>query len=199
MSPNSNAGVVGQGETRRFYGKYRGVVVDNVDDEGLGRIIATAADVLGELPLNPALPALPVTSLESGVYAVPGIGASVWIEFEQGDSRFPIWSGGFWNNAAEVPAMAFLGPTTKMVLQTSLGNILMLDDEEGGISLQIADGSSLRINATGITLLTQTATLEVSDAGIQMICGASVLSVTEEGISINSEIVSVNDGALTVI
>ena len=33
---------------RRYYGKYRGVVVDNIDPLQIGRILAQVPDVLGE-------------------------------------------------------------------------------------------------------------------------------------------------------
>ena len=37
-------------ESKRFYGKYRGTVLINVDPELRGRIIATVPDVLGIVP-----------------------------------------------------------------------------------------------------------------------------------------------------
>ena len=57
---------------------------------------------------------------------VPPIGAGVWIEFEQGDPDYPIWTGGFWGSAAEVPALALAGnpASPSIVLQTRLQNTL---------------------------------------------------------------------------
>jgi hypothetical protein len=179
---------------KRFFGKYRGTVIDNVDPELRGRIKAQVPDVYGELPGPWALPAMPVTSLEGGVFAVPGIGASVWIEFEQGRAAFPVWTGGFWPNPGEVPATSALGADTKIVLQTSLGNFLVLDDETEGVTLQTSVGHSIMLNAEGITIKTSTGNLlSVSDAGITM--------TTAEGgsISIAGEVVMINDGALMVI
>jgi uncharacterized protein involved in type VI secretion and phage assembly len=179
---------------QRFYGKYRGMVLDNVDPDRLGRITAQVADVFGDLPSGWALPSLPATSLESGMFAVPGIGSSVWIEFEQGDPEFPIWSGGFWLDPATVPTMSALGPPTQMVFQTTLGNLLVLDDEEGGITLQTGVGHSIRINAAGITLMSASgAMLMLSAEGLVELSNGGGASVTME-----ENMVAVNGGALMV-
>ncbi len=84
----------------RFYGKYRGTVVQNVDPEQRGRIQALVPDVSGLLPSNWAMPCVPFAGKQSGVYVVPQIGAGVWIEFEQGDPDYPIWVGCFWGSAS---------------------------------------------------------------------------------------------------
>lgn len=179
---------------KRFYGKYRGLVIDNVDPELRGRILAQVPGIYDFEPSPWALPAMPVSSLESGVFAVPGIGASVWIEFEQGRAAFPIWTGGFWPNTAEVPLASVLGPETKIVLQTSLGNMLLLDDETAGVTLETTLGHSIMLNAEGITLRTSTGTmLAISDAGIIMTTAAG------GSISIVGSVVQINDGALMVI
>ena len=44
---------------RRFYGKYRGVVIDNIDPMQIGRIQAQVPDVLGEFPSSWALSSVP--------------------------------------------------------------------------------------------------------------------------------------------
>lgn len=179
---------------KRYYGKYRGIVVNNVDPELRGRIIVSVPSVYGELPGPWALPAMPVTSLASGVFAVPGIGASVWVEFEQGRAAFPIWTGGFWPNSAEVPAVSALGPETKIVLQTTLGNFLILDDAEQGVTLQTTLGHSIMLNAAGITLKTSTGNmLSVSDAGITLNTAAG------GSVEIIGATVQINSGALMVI
>ena len=48
----------------RYYGKYRGTVLNNVDLEQRGRIIAFVPDVLGLTPSNWALPCVPFAGIE---------------------------------------------------------------------------------------------------------------------------------------
>src|SRR5512141_2928090 len=91
---------------RMYYGKYRGVVLNNIDPMRIGRIMVQVPDVSGLLPSSWAIPCVPVAGIQQGFFTVPAIGSGVWVEFEHGDLDYPIWVGGFWGSAAEVPAIA---------------------------------------------------------------------------------------------
>ena len=84
--------------------------VNNVDPMQIGRIQAIVPDVSGVVPTSWAMPCVPVAGINTGVFTVPPIGSGVWIEFEQGDPDYPIWVGGFWGTAAEVPVLAHAVP-----------------------------------------------------------------------------------------
>ncbi|MEM8674581.1 MAG: phage baseplate assembly protein V [Cyanobacteria bacterium P01_G01_bin.67] len=143
---------------RRFYGKYRGVVVTNVDPEQRGRLLVQVPDVLGLLTSSWALPCLPNAGIQMGTYMIPPIGAGVWVEFEQGDPDYPIWVGCFWGSVAEVPPLALAGnpASPNILLQTSGQNAILLSDlpgPAGGILLKSASGAaSIQITDTGITI-----------------------------------------------
>jgi hypothetical protein len=70
----------------RFYGIYRGVVVDNVDPQQRRRLLIRAPGVSPD-PLGWALPALTATK-EAGL---PALGEPVWVLFEAGDAGLPVW------------------------------------------------------------------------------------------------------------
>ena len=72
----------------KFFGLYRGTVINNKDPLGRMRIVARIPDVLGESPSSWALPCVP-----PGVRLVPAIGTRTWIEFEAGDPDYPVWIG----------------------------------------------------------------------------------------------------------
>lgn len=72
-----------------FYGKYRGLVVENADPMQIGRIVANVPDVLGSTPSSWAMPCVPVAGIQSGVFLVPSVGSQVWIEFEKGNPDYP--------------------------------------------------------------------------------------------------------------
>src|SRR5262245_47966845 len=97
-------------EQERYFGKYRGTVINNVDPEQRGRIQAIVPDVNSVIPGTWAMPCVPVGGIQMGFFTVPPIGSAVWMEFEGGDADYPIWSGCFWGSAAEVPALARLAP-----------------------------------------------------------------------------------------
>jgi len=144
---------------RRYYGKYRGLVIENIDPEQIGRVLVQVPDVLGELPASWAMPCVPAAGIQAGCFIVPPIGSQVWVEFEQGDSNYPIWTGGFWGLVADVPIFATappaIPPGQNIVLQTTGQNMIMVSDAPpspitGGIVLKSVSGAMIVVNETGI-------------------------------------------------
>ncbi|WCM54382.1 phage baseplate assembly protein V [Pseudomonas sp. WJP1] len=141
----------------KFYGKFRGVVQNNIDPMQMARIQVQVPDVLGLGVSSWAMPCLPFAGQQSGMFVVPQIGAGVWVEFEQGNQDYPIWVGGFWGSAAELPALALTGlpVSPSIVLQTGNQNGLTISDlpgPTGGILLKTMTGAMISINEIGITI-----------------------------------------------
>jgi hypothetical protein len=143
----------------RYYGKYRGTVLVNIDPLQIGRVTAQVPDVFGETPSSWCMPCVPVAGSQAGCFLVPPIGSQVWIEFEQGNPDYPIWTGGFWGLVADVPVFAMtppaIPPGQNIVLQTTGQNSVILSDgpttpATGGIVLKDASGAMIVVNATGI-------------------------------------------------
>jgi hypothetical protein len=144
---------------KRYYGKYRGLVIENIDPKQIGRVMLQVPDVLGEVPSSWAMPCVPAAGIQSGIFAVPPIGSQVWVEFEQGDPDYPIWTGGFWGLVADVPIFATappaIPPGQNIVMQTTGQNIIMVSDAPpspvtGGIVLKSVSGAMIVVNETGI-------------------------------------------------
>ncbi|TCP41861.1 phage baseplate assembly protein V [Rhodovulum marinum] len=168
--------------TQQYFGKYRGTVVSNVDPMMMGRITAIVPDVSSVALTSWAMPCFPMAGIQTGSVAIPPPGAGVWIEFERGDPDYPIWTGGFFGSAAEVPALHLMTPPglSALTMQTMAQNGVTVTDlpgPTGGIVIKTPGGASLIVNDTGIY--------------IQNGRGASITLV--------GPTVTVNNGALTVI
>jgi uncharacterized protein involved in type VI secretion and phage assembly len=142
-------------QTNKYYGKYRGTVVNNIDPQQIGRIMVMVPDVSGLTPSSWAMPCVPIAGKQMGTYFVPQVGAGVWVEFEQGDPDYPVWVGGFLGTAAEVPALAIVGvpASPNIVLQTAAQNSVVVSDvpgPTGGIMLKSTSGATIIVNDTGI-------------------------------------------------
>ncbi len=91
-----------------------------------------------------------------GFFAVPKVGAGVWIEFEHGDPDYPIWSGCWWGAASEMPStlLAPPPPSKKVMLKTEGGHTVLIDDTPGtgGISLETSGGQKITLTATAIEI-----------------------------------------------
>jgi uncharacterized protein involved in type VI secretion and phage assembly len=160
-----------------FLGKYRGTVINNVDPMQMGRLMVQVPDVSNVLPSTWAMPCVPFAGIQSGMYAIPAIGSGVWVEFEQGNSDYPIWVGCFWGSAAEIPALALAGPPAvqSIVLQTTGQNTLMISDvpgPTGGILLKSNTGAMIAINALGITITNGAATIALTGPTVTVNEGA---------------------------
>lgn len=170
------------GNAKRYYGKYRGLVIENIDPEQIGRVLVQVPDVLGEIPSSWAMPCVPAAGIQSGCFIVPPIGSQVWVEFEQGDPDYPIWTGGFWGLVADVPVFATappaIPPGQNIVLQTTGQNMLMLSDAPptpatGGIVLKSATGAMIVVNETGIYISNgQGATITLIGPSVDINLGA---------------------------
>lgn len=86
--------------SKKFYGKYRATVTNNVDDDTstgrMGRLKVKCPAVLGEDESNWCTPCVPYAGPSKGVLFMPRVGETVWIEFEGGDPDKPIWVGNWW-------------------------------------------------------------------------------------------------------
>ncbi len=134
----------------QFFGKYRGLVANNIDPMQLGRIQVRVPAVLGDGQLSWATPCVPYAGSGVGLFAIPPIGANVWVEFEGGDPDFPIWSGCFWG-VGEVPALPALAEIK--VFKTD-GVTLTLNDLPGvgGFTLETLTGQKITVTALGIEI-----------------------------------------------
>jgi len=163
----------------QFFGKYRGQVENNVDPQQQGRIQVSVPAVLGEGRLSWAMPCVPYAGNGVGFFAIPPVGANIWVEFEGGDPDYPIWSGCFWGmgEAPVLPALAF----TK-ILKTD-GITLKLDDTPG------VGGFTLEVNPPVVAV------------PIRMVCNVSGVELTHGAASVKltPASVSINNGALEVI
>jgi uncharacterized protein involved in type VI secretion and phage assembly len=158
----------------KYYGKYRGTVRSNLDPLQIGRVVAVVPDISGQTPLSWALPCLPYAGTRSGTYVVPDVGSTVWIEFEQGNLDYPIWTGCFWSSDQEVPATALAAPpgTAQVLIQTPSQNSMLVSDQSGpagGIVLRSAAGAAISISDSGITIDNgQGATIQFSGATVSI-------------------------------
>jgi type VI secretion system (T6SS) baseplate-like injector VgrG len=177
-------------EASRYYGKYRGSVADNEDPLKLGRLLLEVPSLLGDQQLNWALPCFPFGGADQiGTYLIPPVGAAVWVEFEQGDLSYPIWTGTYWPGDTAPPATEVL----KRVVRTPFGHTLEFDDtdgsekltlkhggdgnpsavfdEKGGITITDKKGSQIHLDAEGSQLIVKDAngnTITLSQSGTKV-------------------------------
>ena len=179
----------------RFYGKYRGVVTDNDDPDTLGRLRANVPEVLHDIESPWALPCAPYAGPDQGLFALPPVGAGVWIEFEAGDPSRPIWVGTWWAEG-ELPKNEDGSNAThaRRIFKSESGLLLALDDDAGKISLSDKDaknfltievqGGKVKVRAT-TKVIVEAAQIElVENASHPLVFGDDLLTFLNQMINI---------------
>jgi uncharacterized protein involved in type VI secretion and phage assembly len=151
---------VAERQRTTFYGKYRGIVRDIDDSDGLGRIRAEVPAVLGDTVSQWAMPCLPFAGPKHGMLYLPEVGDGVWIEFEAGSLNSPIWSGCWWGDDQRPEPS---GPQQRLIA-TSAGHQVLIDEEADEISLVHPGGAKLVLGKDSVTL-------SIGDAKIEMASG----------------------------
>ncbi len=195
-----------RGLPNKYYGKYRGKVEDNEDPLFLGRIMARVA-ILPNLSMNWCMPCVPYAGPGVGFYAIPPIGANVWIEFEGGDLNFPIWTGCFWGEG-EVPVVTDEPPNPAVITLKSEFNELVLNDtpEIGGFTVRstppaVDDVLSMTFDAIGITLSAPPASIKmVPEEGITLTFPPVVIAMSEDNIELTAppSVVTITSEAVAI-
>lgn len=144
---------------KKFFGKYRGTVVQNVDPELRGRLLCIVPDVLGPVPstwCEACVPLAGPTGTPMGTYFIPPIGTGVWVEFEQGDPEYPVWVG-CRVATGDAPPLGLAGNPLdpNIAIQSMLQNLVMVSDlppspVSGGIMLKSTLGAMIVVNDSGI-------------------------------------------------
>jgi uncharacterized protein involved in type VI secretion and phage assembly len=174
---------------QRYYGKYRGFVVDNKDPAQLGRLKLRVPSVLGtEVVTGWASACVPFGgAADQGFLFIPEPKAGVWVEFEEGDLEFPIWVGTFWSKpdaGTELPKPngpdgAELSqpqdPPTCKIIKTAKGHTVQLEDADNQESVIV-------YNAPGkLLLVMDTKGIRITDGkrGHMVILDDSGVTVTD--------------------
>lgn len=170
----------------RYFGKYRGTVVDNKDPTQRGRVQVNVPAVLGDLHVW-AMPCVPYAGNDVGLLSLPDEGTGIWVEFEGGDPSFPIWVGCFWADE-QLPQES--QPETKLWKTPSF--LLQISDKEEQLQAKSNKGSQLLVGEM-IQAKSGDSQHTVSTQGIQTESGKGA------SVEVSGSSVKVNNGALEVV
>ncbi len=167
-----------------YFGKYRGVVMDNADETGRGRLLVKVPALLGDLTVW-AMPCVPYAGAKVGFYTLPEAETGVWVEFEGGDLSYPVWTGFFWGDN-EIPDE---NSADIKILKTQKHTI-RLDDAADEIEIANSSSSSVTL-ATDVLTQCMEAKHTVAGEGITSELTAGKLEVTAASVKINKDALEV--------
>ena len=134
---------------KKYYSCYRAYVHSNEDPDNLGRLQLIIPQIHGDKPyMYWAKPVGLFSGKNKSFFAIPSVGDNIWVSFEAGSPRFPLWQYGDWS-IDEVPEGA---TPTNSVYQTASGNRLEFDETDKKIKLKVANKEYyIELNEQGIS------------------------------------------------
>ena len=188
-----------------YIGKFKGIVIDNNDPQKNGALMLQCPQVWGEnVTLQKWVGSCGIWSGKNcGEVAIPQKGENVWIEFEQGNPNFPLWSY-YRPLENELPSEAKQNYTeTYIIAKTPQNCLFSIDDANQEIELRRNDGKGFFITDNAISLVRKNGKISLGQNGqsaqpavlgndnaqrLNEICDALLKVVTQLGVLIGAEI-----------
>jgi len=125
----------------KIYGVVIGVVTNNKDPDGLGRVKVKIPRISGDDESNWARVATLMAGKNRGSFFLPEVDDEVLVVFEHGDINMPYVIGSLWNGVDKPPETNSDGKNNIRVIKSRSGHIIRLDDKDGDEKIEIIDKS----------------------------------------------------------
>jgi len=183
MSPFANT-LSGKGPEARLYGVTVGVVTNNQDPDGLGRVKVKLPWLSDDVESHWARVVTPMAGNDRGLFFLPEVDDEVLVAFEHGSPEFPYVLGALWNGKDKAPESNDDGENNMRTIKSRSGHVVRLDDTDGSEKIEIVDGSGA--NSVVISTADNTITI-TADADITIESGSGKLILSGNGIEIKSQ------------
>lgn len=116
--------------TRRVNGIVTGIVTNNKDEEGLGRIKVKFPWLSEENETDWAKVMTFMAGKERGGFFLPEVGDEVLVAFEHGDINYPYVIGALWNNEDNPPETNSDGKNNIRKIRSRSGHEIVFNDDD---------------------------------------------------------------------
>lgn len=171
----------GAGGENLIYGVVIGIVTNNEDKDGLGRVRVRFPWLSDSDESAWARIATPMAGKDRGAYFLPEVDDEVLVAFEHGDPRFPFVVGALWNGQDTPPETNGDGKNNRRMIRSRSGHTVILDDTDGSeqiaisdkdqknsILIDVANGKIIITADAGITIESPNGTITLSGKGIEL-------------------------------
>jgi uncharacterized protein involved in type VI secretion and phage assembly len=135
---------------RRMHGLAMGVVMNNVDFSGQGRVMVMLPWLPGVTPW--ARVAAVGAGMMAGVWWQPQLGEEVVLGFIHGEISSPVILGSAWSALERPPALLPTDSVQKRIFATPYGHRIELDDVTQTVTISTKLGQTVELSPLGVTL-----------------------------------------------
>lgn len=199
-------------KTGEIHGVVIGIVTNNEDKDGLGRVKVTFPWLPGSHESAWARVGTPMAGNKMGMFFLPEVDSEVLVVFEHGRVDRPIVIGALWNGKDAPPTDNSNGENNLRIIKSRSGHTITLDDTDGAEKITIEDGkqkntivldaanNTLEIKSEGDLTIDVKGKLTLKSGDDLEIQAGGKLALKSDGgqASIKASIVNLNDGKLKV-
>lgn len=168
----------------RFFGVAFGLVTNNKDPDGLGRVRVKLPWMADDAETDWARIVTPMAGGARGLYLLPEVDDEVLVAFEHGNPETPYVLGALWNGKDKPPESNADGKNNMRTLKSRSGHIVRLDDTDKAEKIEILDKSG----KNSIVISTKDNTITISaDADITIKSAKGKLTLSGKGVEITSQ------------
>ena len=213
LHPSTLASTLSEKDERNILsGLVIGIVTDNQDPEGYGRVKVKYPWLAEDQSSDWARVVTPGGGNKRGLEFLPEVNDEVLVGFELGDIQYPYVLGGLWNGRDAIPERVVeAGQVQKRLLRSRTGHTITLDDSDsgGGITIEDKNGNKVvldsasnklsisvkgdaSIEAQGNMTLQATGQLQLKGNGVTIDGGAGNTEVKGLIINLKGQLINLN-------
>lgn len=213
LHPSTLASTLSEKDERSVLaGLVIGIVTDNQDPEGYGRVKVKYPWLAEDQSSDWARVITPGGGNKRGLEFLPEVNDEVLVGFELGDIQYPYVLGGLWNGRDAIPERVVeAGQVQKRLLRSRTGHTITLDDSDsgGGITIEDKNGNKVvldsasnklsisvkgdaSIETQGNMTLQATGQLQLKGNGVTIDGGAGNTEVKGLIINIKGQLINLN-------
>ncbi|MBL0701878.1 MAG: hypothetical protein JJV91_00145 [Desulfosarcina sp.] len=189
--------------TKRINGIVTGIVTNNRDEEGLGRIKVNFPWLSEENETDWAKVMSFMGGKERGGFFLPEVGDEVLVAFEQGDINYPYVIGALWNNEDKPPEINSDGKNNIRKIRSRSGHEIIFNDDDNSkqekIEIHTNGGHKILLDDSAgqekIEIIDKTGSNKMTIDSVQN--SISIESSTQ--IKIKSQVIEIEAGATMTI
>lgn len=209
----------GGSSDRRIAGVVAGIVTNNRDPDGMGRVKVKFPWREESDESHWARVAAPMAGKERGAFFLPEVGDEVLVAFEHGDIHHPYVLGALWNGVDGPPEINADGKNNirkiksrsgheiilcddaekggeKMEIHTAAGHKILLDDTRGGEKIEVVDKTgknAIRIDSVQNSMTIESAmNLKIKGQMVEIEAGGTMTVKAGATLTIQGALVKIN-------
>lgn len=181
-----------------FQGVAIGVVTNNRDPDGLGRVKVALPWLADDAETDWARVAVPMAGAGRGFWFLPEVDDEVLLAFEHGNPEVPYVVGALWNGKDRPPVTNGDGRNDERVIRSRSGHVIRLTDTHGDEAIEIVDRSAkntivistkdnrITITAEADIVLSAGGALRLSGDGVEITSKADVNVQAKSALTVKS-------------